>query len=136
MTLKKRSKNDPKSAVTLEEWCNFFSAKMAEEVFNSFEKEYAKIGHENYVMLVGHFLAGFISATVYRSLAVLPLELEGKKQEQYEFAQAQFGEIKEILADAVSAGVQGGILTWSGKSIEYYTQIKVTPEPVNKEYPC
>lgn len=43
---------------------------------------------------------------------------------------------KQSVEEAVAVGFQSAMEKYSGKTVEYYAQIRIVPEPVNKEYPC
>lgn len=127
---KKRGKN----IVTLETQCEEFATLLAEEVYFRLEDELDKIGPDNYRHLAATFIAGLTSALVYRSLTKIPGNLK-TKQAKFDWAQDSFLDMKTRIQEAVASGFTGGMKAWSGKDLDYYCTIKVTPEPKNTE-PC
>lgn len=121
-----------KQLATIEEWCEKFTSDLATEVYYALEDQLEMVGDDAYNAMLAQFLSGYVATICYRSLACMPEDLVDKK-EQYEYAKKSFAAMKTRIQDAVSSGVSGGMKTWSGRMVDYYCQIKVVPEPVNKE---
>lgn len=112
------------------------SKHMVSEVIRFIEKKREDKGDDKFASdLSIQFLASYVGALVYSVLKEPPPDLKADKDKMLEHYTRSFLEIKMRIQDAVSAGVAGALTTATGKSIEYYTQIKVVPEPVNKQ-PC
>lgn len=121
-----------KELATLNEWCEKFTTDLATDVYYALEDQASFVGEAAYTTMVAQFLSGYIAAICYRSLINMPEDIVDK-EEQYKYAKNSFQNIKAMICQAVSAGVTGGVKTWSGKDVDYYCLLKVTPEPVNKE---
>lgn len=130
MNKRKKTKNN-KPLVTLEQWSEKVTGDLAYEVFQALEDHALLVTPEVHRNMMMQFLASYVSAVCYRSLAYIP---EGivDKEEQYKYAKDSFGDIKVKICEAVAAGVGGGMATWSGKIVDYYCLIKVVPEPESK----
>lgn len=130
-----KSKSKKPKLKTLEEWCEEFAHKAAMDVYQLFEDERDKVGSENYKVMTATFIAGLLSALVFRSLAFVPEKLKSDK-DKCDYAEQSFADLKIRIQEAVAAGFAGGMKTWSGKNVDYYCQVKVMPEPANMEHPC
>lgn len=80
------------------------------------------------------FLASFIGSIVYAVLKEKPVKSKDMK-DALDFTANNFLELKIGMQNAMAAGFQGAMQEYSGKSVEYYCQVKTVPEPVNKQ-PC
>lgn len=129
----KKVKGKVKQPETLVEWCEDFSRKAAIDVYTMFEEERDKVGAENHRHLTVTFLAGFVSALVYRSLANIPDSIKSD-EERCQYANDSFSDLKMRIQEAVASGFSGGMRTWSGRTVDYYCQVKVVPEPKNKDF--
>lgn len=138
VTLKKTKKiirKDTEDQGALESWCEGIATKAALDIYYLFEEQSEDVGVENHRTMMITFLAGFISAVIYRSLAVIPADLTNKKAKEA-YVEASFADMKGQIMEAVAAGFTGGVKSWSGQTVDYYCQVKVTPEPTNKDTPC
>lgn len=133
--IKRHRKKRAKPLLTLEEWCEDLASKTALNIYELFEDQAAIVGPDNHRHLFSVFLAGIISATVYRSLAICPANLKSD-EERCRYAEDSFTDMKNRIQEAVAAGFTGGMKSWSGESLDYYCQVKVMPEAANKENPC
>ncbi len=78
-------------------------------------------------------LASYIASLVYRELKEVKDNNTNATQEQLHNASMDaYAAVRGRIQDAVSAGVSGAMATYTGKQLDYYTQIKVVPEPTNK----
>lgn len=132
MKVKAKKLKSSKDLPTLTDWCEGFAHKAALDLYQLFEEERNKVGADNYKHLTATFLAGFISALVFRSLAYMPEGIKSDK-DKCNYAMESFGDLKVRVQEAVAAGFAGGMRTWSGKDVDYFCQVKVVPEPINKE---
>jgi hypothetical protein len=115
---------------SMEEFAADFAQDNIEEIFKqiaSYEYKYGKEFSEN---LTFNFIASFIGAMVYQ-------ELKQRKKgstvdEAYERASETFMRLKSKTQQAVAAGFQSSINTFTGKNIEYYCKIEPIPEPPTK----
>lgn len=121
-----------KELATLNEWCEKFTTDLATEVYYALEDQADFVGEAAHMNMLAQFLSGYIAAICYRTLTRMP-EAVVDKEEQYKYAKGKFQDIKSMICNAVSAGVTGGVKTWSGKDVDYYCLLKVVPEPVNRE---
>ena len=81
-------------------------------------------------------LAKTVSGLVYGSLIEPPRKVvqEGKKA-HIKWMESSFLDAKARIQAAVAAGFQGAIKAYSDMDVEYYCEVKLVPEPLNKE-PC
>lgn len=121
--------------ISPEEWAATAGVKMAQKVMGAFLKEKNRIGEENYRVMFAIFLSGLVSAFLKFSLNEFPQGPHYSSDEVTKFAEKNFIRLKETLANALAAGVQGGVQSWSGQEVEYYVQIKPIPAAVNTK-PC
>lgn len=125
-----------KQLITAEEWARDYGGQLARKVIEALMKQRQLTGPSSYRMMTLSFLAGFISAFLNVSMRECPTESETESfDELAKNAEETFQDIKAGLQDAVSAGFQAGIFSWTGQTVEYYTLIKPIPEVVNKR-PC
>lgn len=116
--------------------------KFIDEIASGFVKENVRalnvqqdrLGEELVVKITMSFLAGLIAAVVLKSLDHSGKESYTKKQ-LHDIVYKRFGDIKLDIQNAVAAGFQGAMFTFSGESTEYYCQIKPVPDPINTR-PC
>lgn len=80
-----------------------------------------------------HFIACYLGSLVYTRLLEKP-KGKGKRGgvAEYDHALKNFNELKVGTQDAVAKAFQGAMSTFAGQTVDYYCQIKVIPEPVNK----
>lgn len=78
-----------------------------------------------------NFIARFIGAYVYQALMQKP-EKPCSKDDLLKFTRENFKASKQAIQDAVSAAFTGAMNTFSGKTVEYYCQVKVVPEVKGK----
>lgn len=80
-------------------------------------------------------LSSYISAISYGTLTSnlftdIPKNLTNKQIDSK--LMEDFAFFKLGLQEAISAGIQGAMVTYSGQPIEYYCKISVLPESINK----
>lgn len=121
-----------KELASLDEWCEKFTQDLATEVYHALEDNLEFVGEKAYLNMLAQFLSGYVAAITYRSLAAMPESIVDRK-EQCKYAENSFRDMKTRICNAVSAGVSGGMKTWSGQEVDYYCLIKVVPEPASKE---
>ncbi len=81
-----------------------------------------------------NFVAAFIGAVVYKTLRERPVHIK-TREEMLTHTTKSFAETKLKIQDAVAAGFQGAMQTYTKQSIDYYCQVKTIPPAFNKE-PC
>lgn len=126
-----------KDLISLEDWRCKLSKEITEEILKIVDREQDSLGREFALSLISTFMATFISAVVYQALSeeVKNSKNEVDKKKTYDKVYKNLSDMKEGMQDAIAAGFQGAMSTFSGKPIEYYCQIKTIPEPMNKK-PC
>jgi hypothetical protein len=109
-----------------------FSRYNTRAIFEQLEVEEYKHGEGYSEELIIDFLAGFMSASVYKIMddnrRTPPASLGETKMSELEVLLR----LRERIQQAVSAGFQGAIQTYSGNKIEYYCQIYPVPEAPTK----
>lgn len=117
--------------LTQEEWQEKFSTHLLKVVFKCIADEEKNRGEEFADNLGTAFIAGFVGSLVHHVLARRP-PVGTSKQKTYEYVAAQYADIKSNIEGAVAAGFSGSLSKYSGKEVEYYCQVKIVPEPINK----
>lgn len=115
--------------ISIDDWISAYSKTMALELIGLIDGQRKEKGDLVGKALTLQFLAAFTAASVVRSLGN---QREGTSAEQFEAASKGFLEHKVSVQDAVAAGFSGAMREYSGKSVDYYCQIKVVPEVVSK----
>ncbi len=117
--------------VTLDDYITAFSKTMALELIKLVDDQGKQRGEEVRRRIVLEFLAGFVSGAVCRVLE--PSVQEGATNEQrYAAVSESFSSHKRLMQEAIAAGFTASMSQFSGRSVEYYCQIKIVPEIVNK----
>lgn len=109
-----------------------FTKHLVYEIFRAVELQ--DENQERQKQLLVTFLASFIGAVLYDTLAYKPKDITDKN-DLYEYTSANYNALKVSVQDAVAAGFQGAMQTFSNKQVEYYCLVKTFGEPVNKQ-PC
>jgi hypothetical protein len=122
-----------KGLISLDEYREAVAKHLLEKIFKLLLTEEQKYGNVFVLKVVDKLVTGIIGGMLYRELTMTPPLLE--KEEQYEFTKAAFSKYKSGVQEAVALAFQGAMTQWSGKSVEYYCQVKPVPEPTNK-YEC
>jgi len=117
-----------------EQHINELAAMLARGVLEMFDAQEKQLGVYGAKALYMHTLAKVIDGIVYKSLSDIPDDIKGD-QAKHDWCYASYEDAKLRVQSAVSAGFQAAMLTFSGKSCEYYCLVKPVPESVNKQ-PC
>lgn len=112
------------------------SQKLIEDVFLTILKEEKKNPVFKKDELILHFLTAAVGSLVYTRLMEKPKGKKAKSEEEvYEFTRDNFNRVKQDIQEAVGLAFSGSTTVFSGKTTEYYCQVKIVPEPVSK-LPC
>lgn len=117
-----------------QEYVTKHSRHMVEQVLQYIEKQQKAKDAKTSTSILMHFIAGLTSAIVFSSLKSQPKDEKPMSNKQlHDFVMKSFLDTKLSMQEAVAAGFQGGMNTFSGQNIEYYCCIKTVPEPLNKK---
>ena len=76
----------------------------------------------------------FLCLMLLRTLAEKPSNVEAmSKDEIYAFTSKNYREMKNNIAEAVSAAFDGAMTQYSGQKAEYYCNVALVPVTMNKE---
>lgn len=120
---------------SLQNYKEQMSKHMVTEVLQFLEKQKQDHGIEVSKQLSISFLACVLGALIMQVLNEKPKKKGYTGTELYNFTSKNFATYKLEIQDAVAAGFQGAFNTFSGRTVEYYCQVKPVSEPVNKR-PC
>lgn len=123
------------SKVSVEEWSLKYSKYLTSEIFRIMDSQLKEkeTGVAQGVLI--NFLASYIGTLVYRSLTDFPEGLQEDKEALYESTMESYGELKQDIQNAIAVGFHEAMSTYANKYVEYYCEVKIVPEPVNK-HPC
>lgn len=107
--------------LSIEEWTENLIRTLIMENIKLLAEEEKRLGAHYKGHLFTSFLASFVGALLYKTV-------EGKAKSSKAFVTMQ-----GLVEDAVAAGFSGAVTQATGKSAEYYCQVKVVPEPSSKE---
>lgn len=121
--------------MSLTEWKEAFSQHLIDVIFKCLLEEEKERGVAFSQGVAISFLSRFIGGLVYNTLdhstrSIQKLDLTGK--EQFDYTSKQYTEIKLSVENAVAAGFQGAMTTYSKMPIDFYCQVKTVPEPESK----
>ena len=121
-----------KKEMTAQEFTDEFSKQLtivATELTKQVEEEFGMRTADN---ATASFLATFIGVMVKRRLnRPNPLKLPAEKQ--CNLVMSDYNDFKIKIQNSIALGFQDAMSQWSGKSVEFYCQIKPVPEPINKQ---
>jgi hypothetical protein len=89
-------------------------------------------GQEMRVLM--NFLHSLVGTMVYQALSIPPNPNEDR-EEQLKFVENNYKLMKTNIQNAVGEAFKEAMQAYSGKSMDYYCQIKALPDPINK-LPC
>ncbi len=119
-----------KIELTVQEWAENFSAPVIANILVLLRAEEKSMGPKCKNELVSTFLAGYVAATMYQSLTTTE-GVKMTKEQRYSTTMTEFSQAKSRLAEAISMGFTMAMKNFSGKSIEYYCDIRPIPERTN-----
>lgn len=91
-------------------------------------------GYEHSSVFLSSFLAAVITNLVVVTLDSCPDELMDS-EERNEFATTNFQHLKQEIENVVGFSFRKGMKIFSGQHIDYYCEISLMPDAVNKN-PC
>lgn len=78
------------------------------------------------------FLGFYVESLVYDSLMEYKIKnLKGEKA--YQYSLQELAQVKTDIQDQIAKAFENSFKRYAGQFVEYYVQIKVVPEPKNKE---
>ncbi len=116
--------------LSTEEAIASLSSDLALEVLRMIDDLRSKGGDAVAQAVTVDFLAAFTTASVVRALG--DVSTAQSSRAQYEAASARFLAHKNAVQEAVAAGFQSAMSTFSGTAVEYYCMIKMVPDPVSR----
>lgn len=116
-----------------EEFVGQFSEKMLMHVLMNMLKLETTYGPAFTQVFMRQLMAGIVGNVVMKRLQE---DLSGLPDDKkLDVAMENFAIAKVEISDAVALGVQTAMTKFSGSPVEYYCQIRPTPEPMNRK-PC
>ena len=117
-------------AVSFDEITEEFCKSNSNDIFERLAVNEFHYGRGISEDLMMEFVAYLTGAMVCKLMEGKPPKSYTKEQ-KYELANKTFARIKMKLQNAVSAGVQGGVETLTGKQVEYSCTIEPMPDTIN-----
>lgn len=117
----------------LDEWKDTFSQHLIEVIFKCLLEEERERGVAFSQEIAITFLTRFLGGIIYNTLEHKPMGFsKSNGKEQYEYTSKQYAHMKHQIENAVAAGFQGAMTTYSKMPVDFYCQVKTVPEPTNK----
>lgn len=114
---------------TLNVWAEREANALVVKVFEACAKVSRAKGEDANSLLLKVFLTRFVGALVFKTLANAAQE-GGENHTQHRFAL-----VKLDIQEAVGLAFQQATRVYSGRQLDYYCDIKLLPEVINKR-PC
>lgn len=117
----------------LDKWKDEFSQHLIEVIFKSLLMEEQERGVVFSQDIAVTFLARYIGGLIYNALEHKPTGFSGLTgKEQFDYISEQYADLKRRVEDAVAAGFQGAMSTYSKMPVDFYCKIKAVEEPASK----
>lgn len=123
----------PKTSESFESWVSKFSDMVAVETIKLVDGRMKEHGPSAGRKVTAHVIGRMIGLTLYHTLNDMSKDKGLDKEAQCKYVEKNFARAKHEILEAVSAGFSGAMTTWSGKTVEYYCQVKIAPEPDKKK---
>lgn len=117
----------------LDKWKDEFSQHLIEVIFKSLLMEEQDRGVAFSQEVAITFLARYVGGIIYNALEHKPSgfkDLTGK--EQFDYTSEQYASLKHQVENAVAAGFQGAMTTYSKMPVDFYCTVKAVEEPNSK----
>lgn len=120
------------NSIVLKSYIEEFASMMAVESYKLIKLESKNNKNKVDRDISTKFLKHFIKKIVFDSLTELTNKNMSSK-EAYTVTKASFLDIKVKIQEEVARGFEEAFLHYTGQQIDYYCDVRVIPEPINKE---
>lgn len=116
--------------VSFEDYANQFSDLIVRETYNLIRAQNKEYGVDAVKYISTAVISKLISLILLDTLQEKPAQ-KSTRQHAYDFTHKNFNIIKNQIQDSVASAFSGAMMSWAGKNVEYYCQVKTVPEPTN-----